>query len=60
MHKKSLKIPLTDPETQKKDLNKCSSLNYLLFVDNYAGLIASEGQTSAQVPQSVQTSASIT
>ena len=45
---------------KKKTYSKTNRSLLIITVFNYAGLIASEGQTSAQVPQSVHTSASIT
>ena len=45
---------------QKKDLINELKRSINFCGENYTGLIASEGQTSAQVPQSVHTSASIT
>ena len=49
--------------SKRKTTRMKESLGSILFdflEVNYAGLIASEGHTSAQVPQSVHTSASIT
>jgi hypothetical protein len=53
-------VPITYVKSKETALRKVTVSFFVLHMINYAGLIASEGQTSAQVPQSVHTSASIT